>query len=181
MHEWFGPPASSIPPLLLLAWLAEQALVGAPANARVLWIGRAVWPYPPALAGPFGVRGSEAGRRNRWSLALERTDGRDPRLLRASAFLDPRGLGGRLWTIDAALRCATVAAVVADGSGLDMAATRRLQLAAEAGSALALVARPPGDERQLSAAGVRWRVEAVPEGALPAWRLELLRKKGARP
>ena len=59
-----------------------------------------------------------------------------------------------LWAIDLA-RCTAVAAVVADGSRL--AATRRLQLAAESGSALVLCARPPEEIDHLSAATTRWR------------------------
>jgi hypothetical protein len=49
--------------------------------------------------------------------------------------------------------------VVADISGFDLAATRRLQLAAEAGRALALLTRSNREIKQLSAATTRWLVE----------------------
>ena len=65
-----------------------------------------------------------------------------------------------------------------------MVATRRIQLAAEGGRALALLARPPWEAGVLSAAATRWNVrrKASPDGAslVPAWELELLRCKGAQ-
>jgi len=57
--------------------------------------------------------------------------------------------------------------VVADGRGLTMAMTRRLQLAAESGHALALLARDPRDRSQLSAAATRWTVTPVRAKATP--------------
>ena len=62
-----------------------------------------------------------------------------------------------------------------------MAASRRLQLAAEARGGFALLARPPREESVLSAAATRFRVRrgGVPvdlaEG--PGWSLEVLRCK----
>jgi len=103
-------------------------------------------------------------------------------LLRQSIFIDPPDDMSRLWAIDLAARCPAVAAVVADGSRLDMAATRRLQLAAEAGSALVLCARPPSEIDHLSAATTRWRVRcALSADKIPRWNVELLRCKGMRP
>lgn len=92
----------------------------------------------------------------------------------------------RLWAIDTALRCPGVTVVVADGSGLPMAATRRLQLAAASTGALVLLARPPEEVREISAATTRWIVtreaapeeNAAPEG--PCWRLALIRAKGTQ-
>lgn len=86
--------------------------------------------------------------------------------------------------MDLALRSPAVAAVIADASGLDMASSRRLQLAAEAGlerggGGLALLVRPPDEARELSAAATRWRVACVPAtGRSARWSLELLRRKG---
>jgi protein ImuA len=80
--------------------------------------------------------------------------------------------------------------VIADGSGFDMTATRRIQLVAKAHHTLALLARPPWEVRQLSAAQtrwlVRWEASAEPvedESPLlnPRWSVELLRCKGGQP
>jgi protein ImuA len=126
-----------------------------------------VWPYPRLLVGKgdAGASGSALTKGER--LLLER-----------SIFVAPPDDGARLWSIDLALRCAAVAAVIADGRRLTMAATRRLQLAAEAGGALALLARPAAELSQLSAAATRWQVTTVPGRARPCWSIELLRWKG---
>jgi protein ImuA len=91
---------------------------------------------------------------------------------------DPRDDDQRLWAIDQSLRCPGVSAVLADASGLDMAASRRLQLAAEAGGTLGLLARPPSEVKSLSAAATRWVVSPrVSESRRVSWRVELRRCK----
>ncbi len=123
-----------------------------------VWIGRRIWPYP---------------------LVLDRAG-----LLGGSLFVDATDTNQRLWAAELALRCSAVASVIADGSGFLMPATRRLQLASRESGALMLLARPSCDERQLSAAGARWRVAVVHapgEEASPQWKIELLRCKGVRP
>ncbi|UCD74810.1 MAG: hypothetical protein JSV91_13605, partial [Phycisphaerales bacterium] len=151
------------------------------------WIGRRVWPLPRLL-----VR--EAG------------GVRDRRLLDCSLFLDPPDRAGRLWAIDVALRCPAVIAVIADGSGLRMAETRRLQLAAEAGRScerravnvqekkipgaggelpgVGLLVRPENELKELSAATTRWLVHPVAtthphSPPRPRWTVRLLRNKAA--
>jgi protein ImuA len=85
-----------------------------------------------------------------------------------------------LWVTEEALKCAGVAGVALELSGpLDLAASRRLQLAAETGGGLGLIlraARAPG----ASVARTRWRVSAAPS-AVPAWaaRLAGLKPPGA--
>ncbi len=162
IHEWFvgGLIESSRndwPPLGILAHLAARALEGEPGvGGRVLWIGRRCWPYPPALAA-FS-----------------------PVLLRRSVFVEAPHTppAARVWAIDAALRCPAITAVVADGSGLDIAATRRLQLAAHAGRALALIARPFREIQELSTAATRWVVGRRVFAGRPGWTVELVRRKG---
>lgn len=93
-------------------------------------------------------------------------------------LIDPPDPATRLWATDLALRSGGVATVVADGSGFDMAATRRLQLAAEAGGAVALLARPITELRELSAATMRFHVRPQPSpNAHPRWRVDRLRDK----
>lgn len=204
VHEWFGvaepgagpesvgrsrvaPP----PPLRLLAWLAHRAwLPGAPSHGRfVCWIGARVRPYPRAL-----LSERPAAEWEPESIAQEApaTDaGPASRLLASSLFVDPPDEGARLWAIDLAVRCPALAAVVADGRGLDMAGSRRLQLAVERGAQeargargagggpLVLLARPPSERGVPSVSGTRWWVERA-AGAAPRWTLELLRWKAAR-
>lgn len=180
LHEWFAAPSHTsdapdtpghthparaddltLPPLSVLISIARLART--PERTRIVWIGRACWPYPPAIAD----------------------------LLADSLFVDPPTDAERLWTIDLALRCRAVAAVIADGRRLPMPATRRLQLAAAAGDTPGLLVRPPGELRELSAARTRWRISPDPQHpqhppdpntpAAPSWTIHLLRCKGLRP
>lgn len=114
----------------------------------------------------------------------------------AALGLDPAHLllieaGGTdaLWAAEQALRSPALAAVVAVLPMLDLAAARRLQLAAEAGGTLGLLLRPGGGARPApTAARTRWRVTPLPGrgGAAhrlgaPRWRLDLLLARGGRP
>jgi protein ImuA len=92
-----------------------------------------------------------------------------------------------LWAMEEGLRSGRLAAVVGEARKLDLVASRRLQLAAEAGGGLALLLRPP-EAAGASAARTRWRIAPAP-GAAPGWRgvsrarwrLDLLRCRGANP
>lgn len=181
IHEWFsaceggglsgggaGARREGLPPLRVLTHLAARAVEAAcpqgdgggfSGGGVVTWIGRSCWPHPPTLATRRGF--------------LER-----------SIFVDDTDAATRLWAIDLALRSPAVAAVVADGRGLDMSASRRLQLAAGANprAALGLLARPMRDLNELSAAATRWVTRPLPTtGDHPRWSVELLRCKGERP
>lgn len=166
LHEWFttcesgddGRAAPAFPPLSIFIALARRALI--PERSALLWIGRACWPYPPALAD----------------------------LLPVSIFIDPPTDVERLWATDLALRCRAVGAVIADGQRFSMPATRRLQLAAAAGGTPCFLFRPSHELRELSAAKTRWRVsphpasqDPSPPPSTPSWTVHLLRCKGMRP
>lgn len=189
------------PPLFLLTHLAKRAVLGAQSRGapdQVVWIGQNVWPYPRALSdsvsSPGGrvVQAGDAplGHQLRVRIALAE-DGQapEPDLLHRSLFVAPDGssktkeTSERLWAIDTALRCPGVTAVVADGTGLTMAATRRLQLAAASTGVLVLLARPPQEVGEISAATTRWSVTrggAASDGPALSWDLTLLRAKGAQ-
>ena len=185
LHEWFGlasdaqsnaqPLAPSLtkslslwtPPLSLLVHLAACALapLSSPASSispraatpAILWIGQRVWPYGHALK-------------------------RHPRLFEASICINTHDKTQQFWAIDIALRSAgTGAVIIADASGLPLAMSRRLQLAAESGGSLALLARPPWEVRELSVAATRWRVRsAAGSSDTPRWSLTLMRCKGSQ-
>ena len=107
------------------------------------------------------------------------------------------GCDGVLLVMEEGLRHRGLAGVVAELSGpLSLTASRRLQLAAEAGGAMALVLRRPWTGEVpagATAAVTRWRVGALPSApAMPhapevpglgrvRWRLDLLRCRGGRP
>jgi hypothetical protein len=66
------------------------------------------------------------------------------------------------WTLDQALRCAGVAALLAWPDRLDGRTFRRLQLAAEEGGSLGLLLRPQEAQAEPSWADVRLLVEPLP-------------------
>lgn len=203
------------PPLRLLAALAARALAARAGGVGgwVCWIGSKVWPYPRALIPREQVSSFESvsaepveenddvetprtSRRAGASVVpvspdLLAPDRVSSDLLASSLFIDPPDDAVRLWAIDLALRCPALAAVVADGRGLTMPASRRLQLAAEksvagaGGGPLVLLARPPSERGMPSVAGTRWLVEreagassARATTANPRWSVEVLRWKG---
>ncbi|WP_395459002.1 ImuA family protein [Azospirillum melinis] len=116
-----------------------------------------------------------------------------------------------LWAMEEALRCSTLSAVLGELEGLELAASRRLQLAAEssgvtgflldasAGASDGRNRRIAGGRAEgLSAAVTRWRLDAVPsldeEGdaasrpaggppglGMPRWSVMLERCRGGRP
>jgi protein ImuA len=102
-----------------------------------------------------------------------------------------------LWAMEEALRCPAVTGALlalawepnpsAGDSQPDLTATRRLQLAAEAGGALGLLLRPDTAHPAHTAAATRWRVGSLHATGAgrglddPRWQLELLRARGGRP
>ena len=94
-----------------------------------------------------------------------------------------------LWAIEEGLRAGALAAVLGEVEEADLTATRRLQLAAEAGRTTALLLRPASGKPAPSAAVTAWRIAAAPSA--PAawgtglgrerWRLELTRCRGGLP
>ena len=91
------------------------------------------------------------------------------------------------------LRHRGLGAVIGEAKRAGLAATRRLQLAAEGGSTIALLLKQHARDGvdplgQPSAAVTRWRVASAPSAPLPCegigrarWNLELVRQKGGEP
>ena len=76
-----------------------------------------------------------------------------------------RGGATALWALEEALRSPGLVAALAEVERLDLTASRRLQLAAEAKGVTALLLRPPlaaGAVAGASAAATRWRITALP-------------------
>src|ERR1035437_4351696 len=163
VHEWHPahdfPGNAWYPPLTLLTMLA----LSVNPEGRVLWIGRRCWPAFQLLC----------------SLPIQETP---QARLRRSTFLDPLTDAERFWAIGQGLRCAGVGCVVADGSGMPVTVSRRLQLAAETGRAVGIIARPPWEIDEPSYATTRWRVQARESHTnSPQWEIEQLRCRGRRP
>jgi protein ImuA len=119
VHEWLAGDGADgeasrgwTAPLCVLIELARSAM--SCGHGAVVWIGRACRPHA-------------------WSLVrhADGAGGVDASLLERSLLVDPSDRASALWAIDSALRSPGVCVVVADGRGMDMASTRRLQLGAE--------------------------------------------------
>lgn len=124
-------------------------------------------------SGEMGMR--ELGRQD----AAPPGDESELKLLRRWLVIDTPRVAERIWAIDATLRCRGMI-VLADGSGLDTAATRRLQLAAEAGGSLGLIARPPRERDRISIAETRWEVSpAISPNECARWVLRVMRSRGS--
>ncbi|MDX1682316.1 MAG: hypothetical protein R3336_04260 [Phycisphaeraceae bacterium] len=148
LHEWIGHAGR---PLCLLSHLARCAWQQR--QGYLVWIGRSCWPHP-------------------WSLADV------PERLDDCLWVNPADPAARDAAGELALRSKCVTAVILDGTGTDLAATRRMQLAAEAGRALALVARPAGPDTASSCV-TRWTVSPAPnDDYRPSWQVQLTRCRG---
>ena len=167
LHEWWGEPAAVRTVLVQLAWraLLEDDRTHPGHHRHVAWVGRVAWPSGDEL-----VRGLRAPLAGLFGGACVHT-WPDARLHDRSILVDvpPGDDGARLWAIEQAVRCRGVCAVIADGRGFPMAATRRLQLAASD----VLLCTMRGESRHAgergrtpSVAATRWAVApAVAAGA----------------
>jgi len=173
VHEWYGmacpPPETSTletskvksnkhwaPALAVLVHLARCALRASDHRLWVIWIGKRCWPSI------WSMSSTKPANPDAESPNAQHLSHTDKLLLDRSIFVDPPDRDARLWAGDLALRCTAAAAVIIDGRGFDISATRRLQLATEAGHALALLARPAHERAVLSAATTRWLVRYAP-------------------
>lgn len=158
IHEWHGLESESrsrwTPPLSMLAHFAAQAKnTNASERPWLIWIGKRAWVY-----GHAAMRSLGATDRCLW--------------------IDPGDLAARMWAIDVALRCPGVI-VIADGSGVDSASSRRLQLAASTAGTICFLARPFCELKEISFAATRWTVHTSPaRGVCNRWTLKLVRCKG---
>lgn len=99
-----------------------------------------------------------------------------------------------LWSMEEALRCGVLAAVVAETSDLSFTTSRRLQLAVEQSNVTGFVLRRNARKLDTTASICRWRITSLPGVPIaigtgdnfpgigfPQWRVELLRVRNGRP
>lgn len=160
-HEWFGAALAAgghadwQPPLCVLVHLGHRIV--SQRQGLLVLVGRRVWAHPQAI-------GTGA--------ALSRV-----------VCVDAGDVRQRVWAMELSLRSRAVAGVIGDGSGVRMPDSRRLQIASLDAGVPALLARPPDELTQLSAAMTRWQVRPRRSDVFagPVWEVELLRCKGLRP
>lgn len=93
-----------------------------------------------------------------------------------------------LWTMEEGLKAGALGAVLGEIGKLDLTASRRLQLAAEASGVTAFALRrwrvmeqAEREAAQPIAAVTRWRIAALPGQGELRWKVELARCRGGRP
>lgn len=138
----------------------------------VIWVGRRCLPYgralPAAVAASSLWVGAESAEDRLWVLetvirGVGMVEGVEPVAEAGGKLAPPR---------------VPLAAVFADGSGLDRVATRRLQLACRGRGVWLVLTRPSAERSVLSTAGLRWSIRCVPgRSGRPCWRVTLLRSK----
>jgi protein ImuA len=108
-------------------------------------------------------------------------------------YAEARDDADLLGIMEEGLRHKGLGAVIGEAKRAGLAATRRLQLAAEGGRTIALLMKRHGKAQDdplgaPSAAVTRWRVATAPSTPLPVagigrprWRVELIRQKGGIP
>ncbi|NKB49783.1 MAG: hypothetical protein GKS02_10540 [Alphaproteobacteria bacterium] len=104
-----------------------------------------------------------------------------------------KGAAQALWAMEEALRTPAIGAVCAEIDAVDLTASRRLQLAAEAGGTFGLLLRGSVSNDSAAvppiASVTRWRITAAPSGpawptsllGITRWQVELLRVRGGQP
>jgi len=125
----------------------------------------------PGAAGPAG--GVDRLRRPA-AAALSARAGRLGNGPRAPAGREARDGSRGLWAVEQALRSGSCSAVLAWPAAIEPTALRRLQLAAEAGAALAFLFRAPDAAAEPSPAALRLRVQPTADG----WLVEVLKRRG---
>jgi protein ImuA len=94
-----------------------------------------------------------------------------------------------LWTMEEALKCEGLAAVVGDMSHLDFTASRRLQLAVEKSRVTGFIFRVNPRQLNTTACVTRWQISSLPSelyGELPGvgyprWQVQLQKVRNGRP
>ena len=160
LHEIMGADSDGAAAGFCVALLARLAALG-----PVIWIAPAGELYAPGLA------------------AL----GLDPARL---VLVEATRRTDKLWALEEALRTPVLSAAVAEIDALDLTASRRLQLAAEAHGVTALLLGRRGAASattRTTAARTRWHIAAKPGASRagdigpPRWRLTLEHCRGGTP
>jgi len=123
-----------------------------PAAGWLAWVAPPFQPYPPALA--------------QWGIELSRV-----------LIVRPRQPAEALWAAEQALASGNCAAVLLWSRDLDTTASRRLQLAAQAGRSWAVAFRPDRERRRPSAAALRLELRPGAQGT----DIHILKNRGGRP
>jgi protein ImuA len=133
-------------------------------GAACLWAGVGQTVFPPGLAA-FGIE--------------------PDRLI----FADLKRDRDVLWVAEEALKCGSLAAVIAEVGGIDFTQSRRLQLAVEQSRVTGFILRTDPKKLTATACGARWKITPIrgmlegdmPGVGYPRWQVELLKVRNGNP
>jgi protein ImuA len=133
-------------------------------QGTVFWISASRTIFPPALKG-FGLNPHQF------------------------IFVDVSNDRDVLWTVNEALKCDALAAVVGEVGELNFTASRRLQLTVEESKVTGFILRKNFRLLNTTACVSRWKISSMPSVPIdempgigyPNWRVELMRVRNGRP
>jgi protein ImuA len=133
-------------------------------DGAVVWISSSHIIFPPALAA-FGI---------------------DPAKI---IFIHLRNQKQILWTIEEALKCRGLTAVVGELATIDLTVSRRLQLAAEQSRVTGFLLSNNNRQLNTTACVCRWQISSIksqtevdiPGLGHPAWQVDLLKVRNGKP
>ena len=133
-------------------------------GGAVVWISTSHTIFPPALVS-FGINPAQI------------------------IFIRLRNRNQILWTIEEALKCEGLTAVVGEPSFIDLAISRRLQLATEQSGVTGFLLRTKQQTLNTTACTCRWQIhplqseteDGLPGVGFPRLKVELLKVRSGRP
>ncbi len=104
-------------------------------------------------------------------------------------FMDVKTEKDVLWIMEEALKCAGLAAVVAEISNLSLIESRRLQLAVEENGVTGFILRKDARKANSTVATARWQISPLPSDTedglpglgFPRWQVKLLKVRSGNP
>lgn len=104
-------------------------------------------------------------------------------------FIDLKKERDVLWTMEEALKCNGLAAVIGEMQQLDFTVSRRLQLAVEQSHVTGFVLRRGASNQNATASIARWKITSLqseliddmPGVGFPRWKVELIKVRNGKP
>ncbi|MCF6406263.1 Error-prone repair protein ImuA [Chitinophaga filiformis] len=104
-------------------------------------------------------------------------------------FIDVQRIKDALWTLEEALKCEGIAAVIAEVPEISFTQSRRLQLVVEQSKVTGFILRTSSRSANTTACVTRWKItplsseleDGIPGVGFPRWNVDLLKVRNGRP
>lgn len=161
LSELTPSPLGWAPPLQFTVKVLEHLISTnkTPEKSFIVWISKKCWPSSFLL--------SQLSANINFSTKI------------SHLFIDAKNKNKRQMAAIHNLRSNFVLAVICDGSGFKFVETRKLQLAANKGTSLGIIIKPPWEQEVASAAITKWKVKPTPTTMETFnWQLTLTKARG---